>query len=194
MGENFVVREMPPPGEDIRELIEIAVDEGDFVVIPVVPLVEAGEPAEVCRGSVSGRGAAIAAADGRRVVTQSGNGYLASVEFLGGDVGLGDDAHLLEVAVRQVAGRVVRRDDAVLNLEGEPGAPENRVVVLGEEDAAHALGAGVDRAQFAGAVGDDLAEAGWPSVQVIRENLEVREVVADMLGNPDAARVSILEA
>ena len=34
VGENFVVREMPPPGEDIRELIEIAVDEGDFVVIP----------------------------------------------------------------------------------------------------------------------------------------------------------------
>ena len=73
-------------------------------------------------------------------------------------------------------------------------APHNGPLAIAEDDPAHACFGCVDGLDDYRFVGDQFGDAGGPVAQVTGQALEVREVLADVLGDADAVAIGVLEA
>jgi hypothetical protein len=91
----------------VGHLVGVATDVRDLVAVAVVPLMEAGGPAQVGSRAVGCDGPFMVARDGRSVVGQSGDGSFSQVVDVTGDVTARQDGGLFEVAVGEVASHVV---------------------------------------------------------------------------------------
>jgi hypothetical protein len=106
---------------------------------------------------------------------------------VGDYIAMGDEGCLFQVAVREVAGRVVIAADSCGYLVGEARPPQDGGLPVGEEGAPHAFLAGVGGAQDDGFIGDQFSQAGWPGGYVGCQAFEVCQVIADWLGHSHAA-------
>ena len=185
---------MPPTRQGVGQHVVRAVDEAHFVVVAVVALVEACQPTQVGGAHVGGNGALVVSGDGWGVVAQSGNSPLAHIEFLCDDLRLGQDARLFQITVSDVAGRVVVRDQAALNVGWKGSSPEDGVVVGSERDTTHAGMTRVNGPQKNGSVGDDFAQASGAVHEALGEAFEVVKMVRDVASDADAVLVRVLES
>ena len=188
-GEKVVVANVMVAGEDVGHFIGGARDVGDFVRVAMVALVEAGEAAQVCGGSIGGDRSFAVSGDGGGVVVESGQREFAHIVEGDGDIGLGEDARLFEITVGQIAGHVFRGYDPLLDVAGECRPPECRGMTWDEDDAAHACLGGIDGADGRGVVRDDLGQACGPLRDISGQGFKVAQVVAEVRG--DAYPVSV---
>ena len=162
--------------------------------VAVVTTVHARQAAQVGRGLVGGDGAFVVARDRCRVVSKGGKGAFAEVKGGVGDICLGEDPRLLQVAVGDVPLGVVEGDDAPLDVVGEGGAPEQGCLVLGEEYPAHAHFGSVHRTDGRRVVRDEFGKARGPVGDAEGQAFEVAEVVTEVGGDAHSVFVGKFEA
>ena len=90
------------PGDCVCHGVSIPLDLGDLIEVAVVLTVHARQAAQVGRGMGRQDGALVVAGDRSRVVVEGGEGALPQVKGGVGDIGLGQDSSLLQVAVGDV--------------------------------------------------------------------------------------------
>ena len=162
--------------------------------VAVVATVHACQAAQVGRGLVGGDGALAVARDRCRIVSKGGKGAVTEVKGGVGDIRLGEDPRLLQVAVGDVPLGVVEGDDAPLEVVGEGGTPEQGCLVLGEEHPAHANFGSVYSSDNRRVVRDEFGEARGPVGDTEGQAFEVAKVVTEVGGDAHAVFIGKFEA
>ena len=117
-------------GEDIGHSICCACDVGDFVVVAMMALMEAGEVAQVSGHLVQGDGPLLVPGDCSCIVIEGSEGELMEIEEESGHVSLCKYSSLLQITVHQVPGGIFGGDDVMLYVRWEGGSPHGRWLVL----------------------------------------------------------------
>lgn len=111
-----------------------------------------------------------------------------------GDIRLGQDSCLLQVAVGDGALGVIFGDEVCLNIVGESRSPEYRLMVLGENHSPHSFSASVDCAKGSRSVWNDFAKASGSFHQASSQSFEIGKVVSEVLIDSDSVLVSMFES
>jgi len=112
-------------------------DESDQVAVAVDALVLAGKPAEVGGSRVARHRPLPEARDSGSVVAGIREGRVADVMGMGHDVGLAQDASLLEVTVGDLPRGVVEGDQVALDVRRKGGTPDVGFSLGVEEHPTH---------------------------------------------------------
>jgi hypothetical protein len=107
MGEKAGGGQMLEARRVVCHLVGVATDVRDLVAVAMVPLMEAGGPAQVGSRAVRCDSPLVVARDGRSVVGQGGDRSFSQVVGLTGDVAARQDGGLFQVAVGEVTSHVV---------------------------------------------------------------------------------------
>jgi hypothetical protein len=162
--------------------------------VAVVASVDALEAAQVGSGLVRRDGAFPVAGDGCCVVVEGGQSAFSQVEGDVGDVGLGQDSRLLQVAVGDVSVRVVERHETLLDVCREGGTPKAWCKALSKEYSTHSGLGGIHGSDYGRVVRDNFGETCGSFGDTERQALEVTEVVAKVGRDADTVCVGQLEA
>jgi hypothetical protein len=174
-------------GGVIRHDVVESCEESCQVAVAVETLVGAAEVAQEGGWAIAGHGAFADARDSWGVVAAVGDGGVANVMRGGHEGDLPEEACLLEVTVGDRAGEVVGGYEPVLEVFRVRETPYEGAPSGIEVDAPHAHLGSIGRAQEGRLLGDDLSKVGWAVAQASSEGGKCVHMVAESLGDSDAA-------
>ena len=156
---------------------------GNMVIakaVAVVPLVKAGQTKKVGSGVTGGDGTAGGTTNGRGVVIEDREGAFASINRLGQNILVGDNAGEFEITIGEGTTGIVIRNKVGLDMRRERGPPKESGGAINKPHATHAGFGRIDGTDARWEVGNNFGQPGGMKVEVGSEGLEIVELGADM--------------